>query len=49
MGMGASLLLRVDKIFKSLIVMNFIVLYFSKMCKKSEKMCAKCVKNNTEI
>jgi len=30
-GMGASLLLREDKIFKSLIVMNFIALYFSKM------------------
>ena len=41
MGMGASLLLREDKILKSLIVMNFIALYFSKMCKKSKKNVCK--------
>jgi len=46
-GMGASLLLREDKIFKSLIVMNFIVLYFSKMCKKSKKVL--CEKRKKKI
>ena len=31
MGMGASLLLRQDKMFKSLILMNFIVLHISRV------------------
>ena len=31
MGMGASLLLQEDKMFKSLIVMNFIVLHISRV------------------